>query len=802
MYSAVRRRLQTSVAQIMAHARTPLYRNGYALILSSVSTSGLGVVYWILAARIYAAEIVGLNSAAISAMMFLAGVSQLNLMSALMRFIPKMGRATRQFVINTYLIATAVAAAASLVYILGLETWSPALGFIRSDLLFVLWFSAATMAWCIFVLQDSALTGLRQATWVPIENSIFAIAKLVLLLALAGPFPQYGVFASWTIALMLSLLPTNFLIFQYLIPRHVQETQDQQAPPAPSQVARYVAGDYVGSLFWLMATTLMPVIVIEIAGAAATAYFYLSWTIINSLYNFSADMGASLIVEGSRDPAKLGIYSQRMVFQTAKIVTPLVVVLLVGAPWILAIFGGDYAAEGAMLLRILALSTIPNIITALYIATARVQRRVTAVVVVLATLCVLVLGLSFVLLKMVGVVGVGWAWLISQSMIASVLLFTQFRRLWVSLPEDRRSPSQSRTTPTQLIYRLAVIVRPLVLVGQPLLNYWSNRTRFAQVAKFMPDILPTIPSIAGAPPIRWTEQRCIRTVNDMVVIAVGPPNRPPAALVKLPQSASARTSLHRHKTVLETLGKDSRLGEWRALLPTVLAAGDVSGQPYLVEQIMPGVDARRIIGEPAARARFQIAAASSIGQLHARTAASVIVNEGLLECWIDEPLRAIRDAQTADQQKAIERLAVELRQALVGRRLVVSWIHGDFVPDNILVTPDGSALLGIVDWELGQPDDLPRLDRLHLLLSTRVLAQRRELGDVLRALLGGEPWTPEEQALLDREPAALTGDSVSPRAMLLLAWLRHVSANLTKSTHYATHWLWLAKNVQAVLQLV
>ena len=80
------------------HARMPLYRNAYALILSDTSNSALGIVYWTLAARVYTTEQVGLNSAAISTMVFLAGIAQLSartsipLARALAPFIPRIVR--------------------------------------------------------------------------------------------------------------------------------------------------------------------------------------------------------------------------------------------------------------------------------------------------------------------------------------------------------------------------------------------------------------------------------------------------------------------------------------------------------------------------------------------------------------------------------------------------------------------------------------------------------------------------------------------------------------------------------------
>jgi hypothetical protein len=50
-----------------------------------------GVLYRIVAARTAPAAVVGRNSTAISVMLFLAGVAELNLMSTLVRFLPTSG---------------------------------------------------------------------------------------------------------------------------------------------------------------------------------------------------------------------------------------------------------------------------------------------------------------------------------------------------------------------------------------------------------------------------------------------------------------------------------------------------------------------------------------------------------------------------------------------------------------------------------------------------------------------------------------------------------------------------------------
>jgi hypothetical protein len=115
--------------QLFSHLRVPLYKNGYSLILSSATTSGLGMLFWVLAAHYYSVETIGTSSAMIAAMMFLSGVSQRGMNSALVRFVPLAGRASARLVSFTYLISLVIAGAAaragfvSLVSNLGCPGW-------------------------------------------------------------------------------------------------------------------------------------------------------------------------------------------------------------------------------------------------------------------------------------------------------------------------------------------------------------------------------------------------------------------------------------------------------------------------------------------------------------------------------------------------------------------------------------------------------------------------------------------------------------------------------------------------------
>jgi aminoglycoside phosphotransferase (APT) family kinase protein len=275
-------------------------------------------------------------------------------------------------------------------------------------------------------------------------------------------------------------------------------------------------------------------------------------------------------------------------------------------------------------------------------------------------------------------------------------------------------------------------------------------------------------------------------------------------MLKLPRSDAAIVSQERQKEVLTRLHNDQRLGAWRDLLPTLLAEGETANTHYLVEQMKPGFDARTLLDNPDAQARVRTAAATAIGVLHRHTASAAVVDAGMLERWIDEPLCRVKDSLATlrhahGYHQTLDSMMTDLHSALVGKSVPVSWVHGDFTPGNILLTADAGEVTGILDWDQASPEDLPQLDLVLLFLSMRMLSQRRELGDIVGQMLKGAEWTANELDLLNAAQASLPGETVAMRELVLLAWLRHVAANLSKSTRYVGHRLWTAKNIEAVL---
>jgi O-antigen/teichoic acid export membrane protein len=407
----------------------PMLRNGLALIVSALVTQVIGVGYWVVADRYYPAATVGRNSTAISMMLFLAGVAELNLMSTLVRFLPTAGGRTRRFILTVYLASAAVAIVTGTVFLFLIPLVAPELAFLRASPLMAVWFVVSVVVCAIFVLQDSALTGIRATMVVPLENGVFSVVKIGLLIPFLSVLPGPGIFVSWTAAILLSVLPVNAYLFGRAVPRHVAATSQTAEPPTVREIRSYVVPDFLAGIFLMASSSLLPTLIIDRLGAAAAGHYALAWVIGYSLYLVSLSMGSSLVVETAGDQSSIRRRCFQAIRHTGKMLVPVVALIVVAAPYVLLVFGREYAQADAGALRLLALSALPTLITNTAISVARSQRRMRVVVGIQVLVCAVVWGMSVALMGSLGIAGVGAAWLIAQTVTAAVLI--AWPRLWV-----------------------------------------------------------------------------------------------------------------------------------------------------------------------------------------------------------------------------------------------------------------------------------------------------------------------------------------------------------------------------------
>lgn len=414
------------LARLRTHLEDPLYRTGYYLIIGTGVTSVLGVVFWALAARTYSAHDVGLNAAAISAMGLVSGTCSLGLSAVLVRYLPIAGPTTHRLITRSYLLTFALSLVVGAIVAASSDLWSPTLKFL-SEPTWLIGFSLSTAAFTIFTLQDSVLTGLRTARWIPIENTLYSGAKIVLLIAFTALLPSSGPFAAWNLPLVPAVIVINWLIYRRLIPKAPTSGELDRR-----KVIAMATGNYGGNLFSLFGSLFLPILVANLTSGAEAAYFYVPWLICMALQLVPINVMTSLTVEAALDMEQLARLSKQAIRHAFRLIVPLSVAVALLAPIGLLAFGHDYADEGTALLRWLALGAIPNVVVQLGISVGRIEHRGWVVTAVQGTSTGLLIGLSVLLVHSMGIEGVGIAWVVSQTLVAGTLLATLLRPLLLS----------------------------------------------------------------------------------------------------------------------------------------------------------------------------------------------------------------------------------------------------------------------------------------------------------------------------------------------------------------------------------
>jgi O-antigen/teichoic acid export membrane protein len=287
-------------------------------------------------------------------------------------------------------------------------------------------FVIAAVGWTVFSLQDAALTALRGAHWVPLENAIFGVAKLVLLLAFAASGTAMGVFAPWVIGAIASLVPINILIFGRLIHRAPSERSEVIAMP---EATRFVGPDYLASLCNYAAAALVPVLMLKWVGAVETAYFGLAWTSALTVDLLAQNMATALTVEGARDRERLPELLRSALRHTIAFMVPLTVLVVFVAPWALSAFGSHYASQGVGVLRLMGLACLPRALNNLAVGVLRVERRTHWITAISSVVCALTIGTGALLVHHIGIGAPALGWLVGQLVVAVFTIRFMVRRI-------------------------------------------------------------------------------------------------------------------------------------------------------------------------------------------------------------------------------------------------------------------------------------------------------------------------------------------------------------------------------------
>lgn len=404
-----------------------LYRNAVYLASGTAVSSIAGFVFWIIAARFYPAEAVGLGSAIISALGLLAIFSELGLEIGLIRFLPGAGKDGNDMMNSCFTLSGLASVAVALIFLAGLRFWSPALLVVRQHPIFFTAFVVFVVATALQPLVSGVFLAKLNTKFIVIVNAIAGSLRIALVPVFAMFFTNaFGLFVSTGLAVAIAFL---FAAFWFL-----PKVQNGYRPfpkiekRVLNELNHYAAGNYVARILLQMTPYVLPLAVLNILGAEMNAYFYIAWMVAVIFQVIPSSISNSLFAEGSNDEASIRNNTAKALKFTFLLLLPLILLILIIAGKLLLLFGQAYSDNAALLLRIVVVAAIPWGINYLYVSIERVRKNIKSIITVAAVATCLSLGLSYLLMLRMGLVGVGIGYVAGQTIVAIAVVIHLWRR--------------------------------------------------------------------------------------------------------------------------------------------------------------------------------------------------------------------------------------------------------------------------------------------------------------------------------------------------------------------------------------
>ena len=419
---------------VKVRAAVDVVRNAVALMVSTVASAAFGMLFWVLGARLYDVGDLGRASAAVSAITLLGGLAQLSLNAVFIRFLPTAGQATGRFLRLSYLAS----GSAGVVLAVGCYLFGMSGDFLPPGPLALAGFCLAVVCSSFSGLQDSVLTALRRTTWVPVENITIALGRLGLLPVLASGAVAVPLLLAWGIPMAAAVVVLSAAIFARLAPTQARRMRGRQALPARGELLGFMGAQNLNGIVSNLNLYLPPLLVTMVLGPEAAGLFYVPWLIGTALFALSWNVLASLVVEAATDPSHIKAQLRHAFRLLLLVCVGGGVVVVVGAPLILAVLGSKYAG-GETALRLIGLGLPFGVVGTLFSVTAFMSKKIWPMFFYQLASAVIFLGGTYVALHRLGVTGAAVAFLTSEIVMSAVVLPVTIRRLRV-LAEGGTTP--------------------------------------------------------------------------------------------------------------------------------------------------------------------------------------------------------------------------------------------------------------------------------------------------------------------------------------------------------------------------
>ncbi len=393
-----------------------LIKNSIFQISTHMVNAISGFFFWMIAARYYTPDDIGIISAMLSSVALISLMSLIGFPTSLIFYLPRYRDRSNDIINSCLIIGILVPIILSIIFILGIDIWSPKLKLTFYNFQVIFIFIIAVTMTNISGIMTGSFTAGRKSSYYMIKENIFAITKIFLLILFTG-FGMIGIFLSWGFGLIVAVIVGLILLIKLWKYRPMFILD-----PIVKNMASYSFLVYVAGVFYTLPKVIFPIIILNSISAESAGYFYIAMTIAGLLYGITISVGNSFLAESS-DKVKFWSNVIKVIkFNMGLLITGVLLLIIFGR-LILEIFNPKYADNSLNSLIILAMTSIPMSLILIYTQIKNAQNKIKITIVIHGIVAAITFILATYFVRIWGIEGIAIAYLIANTIMASIIVF-------------------------------------------------------------------------------------------------------------------------------------------------------------------------------------------------------------------------------------------------------------------------------------------------------------------------------------------------------------------------------------------
>ena len=345
------------------------------LVATQVVTVLLGLVYWMVVARLVPANQVGLASTAMFASSLIGALGVLGVTSLVLVVLGDLPAHEQRILVSTCVVVSAAVTGAIAFAVWGASgVMGPSFQRLGANPTDSLLFAFGTAIFTAATVLDAIAIGMRRGPVQLMRNIVYALLKVGLVAGavLLGVRTTTGLLAAWNVAMIVSFP----LVFKMLRLHH--GTRRPKMAERLAMIRRFgilSLRHHVLNVAISAVGFFLPVIAAMFARPSDMAYFSMAQLVSGCALLLPFLLTMSLFVESSGDDELLRRNLRRTLPVGIACCLLVLAVLEPGGGLVLAVFGRAYVAHGLFPLRVLLLGGLPYVAKDHFVAVRRSQER-------------------------------------------------------------------------------------------------------------------------------------------------------------------------------------------------------------------------------------------------------------------------------------------------------------------------------------------------------------------------------------------------------------------------------------------